>query len=241
MTGERYPPIADYGLISDCHSSALVSRHGSVDWACFRRFEAPSTFARILDWDKGGFCSLAPVGSEPAGRRYLGPTMILQSDHRAGGSVGRTRDCFAVSDTSATDEVQDVLPYHQLLRVAEGVAGHTAWEFVCRPRFEYGIVCPGARLLGDRLALLIGGPDALSVSASVPLEVGEGEVRARFTLRKGERAWFVLTRHVPERAEPEAMRDEEVTRRLDHTRRCGRTGAPTTARTATRCFAARSR
>ncbi|MGQ0668911.1 MAG: trehalase-like domain-containing protein [Actinomycetota bacterium] len=98
MANEPYPPVDDYALLSDYHSSGLVSRRGSIDWACFRRFDALSTFARILDWERGGFCCLAPLGSEHAGRAYLDGTMILLSDHRAGQLApvaGATRDGLA--------------------------------------------------------------------------------------------------------------------------------------------------
>lgn len=153
---ETYPPIASYALIGDSHSSGLVSRDGGVDWACFRRFDAPSTFARILDWDRGGFCSLAPVGAEPAGRAYAPDTAILESEHRAGDARGRTTDFFAVSDAPRAGEGGRAHPYHQLIRIAEGVAGTTEWEFVCQPCFEYGIVRPHATLSGERTALLVG-------------------------------------------------------------------------------------
>ena len=51
---ERYPPIADYAFLSDCHSVALVSRDGSVDWCCMPRMDSGSLFGRLLDWDNGG-------------------------------------------------------------------------------------------------------------------------------------------------------------------------------------------
>ena len=52
--------IADYGLLSDCHSAALVSGEGSIDWLCFPRFDSPSVFGRILD-PEAGHWSIRPV------------------------------------------------------------------------------------------------------------------------------------------------------------------------------------
>ena len=46
----RYPPIADYGVIAECHTAALVSRTGSIDWCCMPRLDSGTYFGRILDW-----------------------------------------------------------------------------------------------------------------------------------------------------------------------------------------------
>src|SRR5260221_12518111 len=70
-------PIADYALLSDCRSAALVSRAGSVDWLCFPRFDGPSVFARLLD-DQAGHWSIHPVGTYEVSRRYIEATMVLE-------------------------------------------------------------------------------------------------------------------------------------------------------------------
>ena len=196
MDDERYPPIRDYALISDSHSAGLVSRRASIDWACFRRFDAPSVFGRILDWDRGGYCILRPRGGEPAGRRYRGDTMVLETDQRNEDGLGRTVDLFAVhEEADPHGRGHTHTPEHLVIRVAEAVEGTTEWEFVCAPRFEYGIVHPEALRPDERMGTLTGGAATLTVDASVPLEAGDGEIRAAFTLREGESAWFALKWH----------------------------------------------
>ena len=74
-------PIGDYALLSDCHSAALVSRAGSVDWLCFPRFDAPAVFARILDTG-GGYFAIRPAGDFQASRAYVDQTMALETTFR---------------------------------------------------------------------------------------------------------------------------------------------------------------
>src|ERR671933_587115 len=92
---ERYPPIGDYALIGDCHSAALVSRSGSIDWCCMPRMDAGAVFARLLDWERGGHCAIEVAGSRrPSGRRYVGDSMVLETEIDAEGGRGRLIDLF---------------------------------------------------------------------------------------------------------------------------------------------------
>ena len=71
-------PIADYALLSDCRSTAIVDRAGSVEWLCWPRLDGRSVFARMLDADAGHW-SIAPVGAITVERRYVERTMVLET------------------------------------------------------------------------------------------------------------------------------------------------------------------
>src|SRR3954471_21039522 len=72
-----FPPIAEYGFLSDCHTSALVAPDGAIDWLCVPRFDAPSVFGTLLDRGAGTF-RLGPFGiNHPASRAYEPGTNTL--------------------------------------------------------------------------------------------------------------------------------------------------------------------
>ncbi|WP_228027882.1 trehalase-like domain-containing protein [Costertonia aggregata] len=60
MTNQNYPPIADYGIIGNCKTTALVHREGAIDFFCFPRFDSPSIFTKLLDNQKGGSFRIRP-------------------------------------------------------------------------------------------------------------------------------------------------------------------------------------
>jgi GH15 family glucan-1,4-alpha-glucosidase len=64
-----FPPIADYGFLSDCHTGALLASDGSIEWMCLPHFDSPSVFGAMLDRGAGSF-RVGPYGVYvPAGRR----------------------------------------------------------------------------------------------------------------------------------------------------------------------------
>src|SRR3954464_13720871 len=74
-----FPPIADYGFLSDCETTALVAPSGNVEWLCLPRMDSPSVFGAILHRDAGGFRVAPADESTPTGRRYIPGTNVLET------------------------------------------------------------------------------------------------------------------------------------------------------------------
>src|SRR3954454_3624314 len=144
MSAHDFKPIADYGLLSDCNTSALVARDGSIDWLCMPRFDSPALFARILDPDAGHW-TIAPVEHATVERRYLDGSLVVETTFTTETGSVRLTDAMAFAEGQRGHDLGNVAP-HELLRLVEGVHGEVELEFVLAPRPEYGLVKPLVRL-----------------------------------------------------------------------------------------------
>ena len=188
--------IADYALLGDCHSAALVGRDGSIDWACFPRFDSPAAFCKILDEERGGSFAVTPVGVHRSSRAYVDDTNVLTTSF----------EC----DSGSVDVV-DCMPLgaHAILRRIACVRGVVEVDVVIEPRFEYGAFVPRLRA-GDA----IGGADALWIDATEPIHVHGERFAARWKLRAGEDAWVRVgwtPSHAPRPPRPDFARELKQT------------------------------
>lgn len=71
-------PIAGYGFLSDCSSSALVDTACSIHWWCAPRFHSPSIVARLLD-PRPGHWSIAAGETFTSEREHVGDSLVLRT------------------------------------------------------------------------------------------------------------------------------------------------------------------
>jgi alpha,alpha-trehalase len=207
-------PIADYALISDCHSASLVSREGSIDWLCRPRFDSPSVFGRILG-DDAGHWSISPTGPAESERRYLDNTMVLETTFRTDGGGARLIDAMALDPSEEGHDLGHGAP-RMLIRVVEGIDGEVDFELSLAPRPEYGLIHP--RLLTvDGGAVGRGGPLQTVFSAGIPVEINRATVRGRFRVRPGQRVGFAVQNRTIEEASPAVQSQDEIFRQLENT------------------------
>jgi alpha,alpha-trehalase len=144
--GSPFPPIADYGFLSDCEVTALVAPSGSVEWMCLPRMDGPSVFAAMLDRGAGSF-RLGPADvTVPSGRRYLPGTMVLETTWAVPTGWAVVRDVLLVGpwrhETTRSATYRRVPSDHRaervLLRTVRCLNGSVDIVLECEPAFDYG-------------------------------------------------------------------------------------------------------
>ncbi|TML91929.1 MAG: glycoside hydrolase family 15 protein, partial [Actinobacteria bacterium] len=76
-----FRPIADYGLLADCTSAALVDLAGSIDWLCLPHYDSPAVFSRLLD-PAAGHWSITPTTAFEVERRYAPASLVIETTFR---------------------------------------------------------------------------------------------------------------------------------------------------------------
>src|SRR5437773_3320039 len=192
-------PIADYGLLADCNSAALVARDGSIDWLCLPRYDSESVFGRILD-PAAGHWSIRPAAAFTSERRYLPGTLVIETTFTTDTGTAKVTDALAFAEGQRHHDLGFDAP-HEVLRSVEGLTGEVELVFELAPRTEYGLVRPLFRMEGDG-GRTFGGPNRITVRAGVPVEIDDVTMRAPFTVSAGDTVGFSVRWMPTEAKEP---------------------------------------
>src|SRR3989449_3123831 len=187
----RYPPIADYGMLGDLRSAALLSKQGSIDWMCLPRFDSPWIFGRLLDWDKGGYLELRPVVGELSYRQYRRDSNVIQTVWRSGPARMRVVDWMPIALKTKRLKPPESL---RLIRMMQPLAGSTDWRLRYKPRFDYGRQVPSLTPIGPGMLLAEGtdGNVFLQYPDQGELELADGMATVSGRVMPGHRAAVLL-------------------------------------------------
>jgi GH15 family glucan-1,4-alpha-glucosidase len=183
-------PIADYGLIGDMRTAALVSRYGSIDWCCLPRFDSGSLFAAMLDPERGGGWSMHPVEEGfTARQQYRDGTNILETIFRTDDGEVQQVDFMPVGIDGRPSA-----DHPEIHRQVSCLGGTATIQIRFMPRFEYASrttrieVLRGGLYATDRIAQVV----TLSCTRNLDWSIEQGVAVATLTLREGETEWLVL-------------------------------------------------
>ena len=213
--------IADYALIGDCETAALVGNNGAIDWLCWPRFDSGACFAALLGTEANGHWRIAPATApERVERRYQGDTLILETDFHTSTGSARVIDFMPLREDHAVSS---------LVRIVVGLRGTVRMEMALELRFDYGLNIPLIDASEDNTIRVIAGPDSVLLSAPVAMEHEKGTTRAAFTLREGQRLPFVAAYEAshlssPELPDPDKALEQTRDFWCDWSARCGYDG-----------------
>lgn len=162
-------PIADYGLLGDTRTAALVSSMGSVDWMCAPAFDGEPIFGALLGGREAGQFVAGPAGAARLlSRRYRGNTATLETTWSSGGGQLTLTEAMAAEVSGA------LLPTTLLVRRLSAESAPVAAVVRFTPRLGETHRQPRVSRRGRDL-VCEWGPLAVSLgfSAGCPLPRGE--------------------------------------------------------------------
>jgi len=185
------PSIADYAIIGDCRSAALVSRFGSIDWLCWPRFDSGSWFSALLDEDKGGRWRISPAQPFESHRRYRENSNVLETSFETATGAIRIHDAMSVASDDEPSGLQ--LPEHEIVRLVECTRGEVDVATVFEPRPRYATKPPRLRSRGKLGFWVDVGSHCLFLRTDAQLTAKGDSVLGRQRLRAGELLRFSLS------------------------------------------------
>jgi GH15 family glucan-1,4-alpha-glucosidase len=186
LSTTTFSSISDYGVIGNCHTAALVSRKGSIDWLCLPRFDSASLFARILDLNQGGFWQIQPALQFESHHQYLDTTNVLRTTFICEQGKIQLLDFMEVTDSQ---EMRHPHAPGRLIRIVEGLEGSVDIICICVPRPNYAQELIQFQSSGQEVkfnGFVIHAPIAWQIDAKAQA------LTCHLTVHAGERAAFTL-------------------------------------------------
>ncbi|HUI38950.1 MAG TPA: glycoside hydrolase family 15 protein, partial [Thermoplasmata archaeon] len=168
-----WPGLHDYGIIGNEVTGALISRFGSIDWACLPKFDSPSVFGRLLDRARGGYLQVTPVEPFVSHQQYVPGTNLLTTFFELRHGVSAVVTDFMPMGPSGSGIGGDPRIVRRL--VAKGAP--LQMKLVADARFDYGRGTPEWTITGE-VAVAERGPDRLACIAPWPWTIEGTAVRA---------------------------------------------------------------
>ncbi len=194
---DRFPPIGSYGFLSDCHTAALVSYDGSIEWLCLPRFDSPSAFAAVLDRGAGRFTLKPRDVIVPIGRRYKPGTLVIETTWVTDTGWAVIHDALTIAEWAGADDGgrpdSGQESDRSLLRTMTCIDGEVELMMECAPRFAYGAEAASwsGGELGEAVARAGDGTE-LRLTSDMDLAIDGGGVRGTIRLREDESGFCAI-------------------------------------------------
>ena len=223
-----FPPIADYGFLSDCHTGALVASDGSIEWMCLPHFDSPSVFGAMLDRGAGSW-RVGPYGVYvPAGRRYIPGTNLIETTWMTPQGWIKVTDALTIGPwhdnkhgSSHTRPPTDYDADHLLVRMIECIQGQVQVEIVCEPMLDYGAMPASWSVVqsGEEGVCMMDATDdvtAFRLFSDIRMGIEGNRAHGRHTMVEGEKRFCAIS-WTEERGGPHTIEQaEEHMERTSH-------------------------